>query len=124
MNKRAEPRYYKYHRVYSMKKHCNGTVLRNYWSDKANDWVYEIITDKGEKVYSTHWNIMSEKPIPRYIGESAHDLETEQNCKIVDIIGFNSSNMQWIFQIRLDNGEIVTRTESRLTHFYQLRKQQ
>lgn len=120
----SQPKYFKFHRVYSTKKHCNGTVLKNFWSDKANDWCYEIITDVGEKICATHWTLESEHPIPWYIGQSAHDLETEQNCKIIDIVGYNSINAVWIFEVQLESGEKVRRNESKLTHFYKVRRKQ
>lgn len=103
----GKPQYYKFHRVFSTKKHLNGTVLQNKWGEKAGAYIYEVVLDNGEKIWATDWTLASEKPIEWYVGKHCYHVELKQDCEVIDIKGFNSVYMDWVLEVRLDDGQVV-----------------
>lgn len=105
-----EPRYHKYHRVFCKQKHCNGTVLRNKWveGDRGADFIYQVVTDKAEVFWVSHWNLSSADEIEFFIGSHIYHVELKTYRLVTDIQGYNSTNGGWMYKIKLvNNGEEI-----------------
>ncbi|MCD8486616.1 hypothetical protein QPK87_25280 [Kamptonema cortianum] len=113
---KPEPIYYKWHRVFSNKKHCNGTVLQHRWSDNAQDWIYEITLDNGQRIWATKWTISSESPIEWYIGSRGYLSRENQDCRVIEIKGFNSTIGDWLVVVELSDGQKVTTPQREIKH--------
>lgn len=116
-------RYHKWHRVFSSKKHCNGTVLQSKWSNNAGNWIYEVAMDDGSRIWATSWTLSSESRIIWFVGSKGHVYDEDSNCEVINIVGFNSMYGDWLVTVRLTDGRELTIPQNRITRFVAARSQ-
>ena len=112
--KEKQPKHYRFQRVFSTKKHVNGTVLSNCWSEKFGDWIYEINLDAGGIIWDTEYSILSEKPIKFFVGQRAYSKKHGHNCTISKIVGYDAYLPDWLINIELPSGEVVRIPQNQL----------
>lgn len=110
-----QPKYFRLHRVYSNKHHSNGTILQSRWSDRVNDYIYEVNLDIGKIIWATHWSLTSENRISWFVGDRCYSVQYASYCIVRAIHGFNKAYGYWLYDIELiPTGQLCKTDDSAL----------